>query len=252
MTDLTLSGNNGNPTMTSREIADLTGKRHPDVKRDIIKMLNELGKDVRSFAHIYFDSMNREQWEFVLDRYHTEVLITGYDIQRRAAVIDRWFQLESGDSVPRFDVPKTYSGALRLAADAIEKNQLLEETAKEQAFQIKSLQNLFEGGITPFEFAKRLNGVNCQKVNGALEGRGWLYKDPVGSWRASSKARDLYLTERTARVERSSGQAMITATPILLQRGAALLHKLYLHEQLPMKKAWDGTFTHQKTGSDDQ
>ncbi|WP_406706555.1 transcriptional regulator, partial [Sodalis sp.] len=34
-------------------------------------------------------------YEFLLDRRHTEILITGYDVKRRAAVIDRWFVLES-------------------------------------------------------------------------------------------------------------------------------------------------------------
>ncbi|CDG86920.1 conserved hypothetical protein [Xenorhabdus bovienii str. feltiae Florida] len=38
--------------------------------------------------------------EFLLDRRHTEILITGYDIIRRAAVIDRWFDLESGKAIP--------------------------------------------------------------------------------------------------------------------------------------------------------
>ncbi|HIB1530005.1 TPA: Rha family transcriptional regulator, partial [Salmonella enterica subsp. enterica serovar Muenchen] len=31
---------------------------------------------------------------------HTEILITGYDVVRRAAVIDRWFDLESGARHP--------------------------------------------------------------------------------------------------------------------------------------------------------
>ncbi|GFZ62099.1 hypothetical protein PSE10C_37100 [Pseudomonas amygdali pv. eriobotryae] len=58
-------------TMSSREIADLTGKRHPDVKRDIQSMASELQEDVSSFAHIYLDSMNRQQTEYLLDREHT-------------------------------------------------------------------------------------------------------------------------------------------------------------------------------------
>ncbi len=64
--------------MSSREIAELTGKRHPDVKRDIEKTLKDLGEDVSSFAHIYLDTMNREQTEYRLDRELTETLLLGY------------------------------------------------------------------------------------------------------------------------------------------------------------------------------
>lgn len=80
--------------MTSREIADLTGKRHPDVTRDIEKMLVDLQEDVSSFAHIYFDGMNRSQQEYRLDRELTETLLTGYSAILRRKVIARWRELE--------------------------------------------------------------------------------------------------------------------------------------------------------------
>ena len=86
---------NNDITMTSREIAELTGKRHPDVSRDIRLMLNELELDVSSFGRIYFDSMNRQQTEYALDEELTLTLVTGYSIKLRNAVIKRWKQLEN-------------------------------------------------------------------------------------------------------------------------------------------------------------
>ena len=62
--------------MTSREIAELTGKAHFNVLVDVRKMLSELGEDELKFQGIYRDSMNREQVEFHLDRELTEVLLT--------------------------------------------------------------------------------------------------------------------------------------------------------------------------------
>ncbi len=111
--------------------------------------------------------------------------------------------------------------------------------------EIEVLHNLFADGMTPSQFAKRLNGLNCQQMSHELQRRNWLYHDGFG-WRVTSYARDRYLTERQSNIPRSSGQVMLRATPVLLRKGAATLHKLYLAEQLPMKRAWDGRFTHDK------
>ncbi|HDL8225734.1 TPA: transcriptional regulator, partial [Yersinia enterocolitica] len=43
--------------------------------------------------------------EFLLDRRHSEILVSGYDVKRRAAIIDRWHALETGESQPRLSPP---------------------------------------------------------------------------------------------------------------------------------------------------
>ncbi len=88
-------------TMSSREIADLTGKRHDNVKADIRAMLADLKEDVLSFQGIYLDSMNRQQTEYLLDREHTDCLLTGYSAAMRMAVIKRWRELEAQVAQPR-------------------------------------------------------------------------------------------------------------------------------------------------------
>lgn len=108
-------------TMTSREIAEVTGKKHQHVKRDIEKMLEDLQEDVSIFGRIYLDSMNRKQTEYVLDREHTECLVTGYSALLRMKVIKRMHELE--ESVR---IPQTLPEALRLAADLAEQKAELE------------------------------------------------------------------------------------------------------------------------------
>lgn len=88
------SENVSRTTMSSREIANVTGKRHANVKRDIASMLKELKLDVLSFEHIYQDGQNREQVEYMLDREHTDCLLTGYSAPMRMKVIRRWRELE--------------------------------------------------------------------------------------------------------------------------------------------------------------
>lgn len=112
-----------NPTMSSREIAELTGKEHKNVKRDIENMLADLKEDALTFERIYLDSMNRQQNEYVLDREHTECLVTGYNAMLRMKVIKRLHELE-GNQHPA--LPQTLPEALRLAADLAEEKQKLE------------------------------------------------------------------------------------------------------------------------------
>ena len=108
-------------TMSSREVAELTGKRHTDVKRDIEVMMAQLNDDVSKFAYTYLDSMNRTQTEYLLDRDHVECLLAGYSAVIRMKVIRRLRELEDKNQIPQ-----TLPEALRLAADLAEEKQQLE------------------------------------------------------------------------------------------------------------------------------
>ena len=57
-------------------------------------MFASLNLDALKFEHIYFDSMNRQQTEYLLDEELTMTLVTGYNIVLRNRVIKRWKELE--------------------------------------------------------------------------------------------------------------------------------------------------------------
>lgn len=130
-TDLNLNTNAAAPrfqvaqnvarTMSSREIAELTGKRHDNVLADIRGMLKALKIDALSFQGIYLDAMNRQQTEYLLDREHTDCLLTGYSVPMRMKVIRRWHELEQALATPP-SLP-SYAETLRLYADQIEQTQ---------------------------------------------------------------------------------------------------------------------------------
>ncbi len=82
-------------TMSSREIAELTGKKHMHVMRDIRNMLEALGKDVTSFGSIFQDTYGRDQNEYRLDRELTMTLVSGYDIPLRHRVVTKLAELEA-------------------------------------------------------------------------------------------------------------------------------------------------------------
>lgn len=82
-------------TMSSREIAELTGKQHAHILRDIRVMLEAL-KDDPVLDHVREDKDSRGYTsQFHLDRELTETLITGYSIPLRRRVIKRLHELEA-------------------------------------------------------------------------------------------------------------------------------------------------------------
>lgn len=81
-------------TMSSLEIAELTGKRHDAVLRDTRVMLEGLNLADHSFVGGYKDPNNQERPLFNLTRDLTETLITGYNIPLRHKVVVRLRELE--------------------------------------------------------------------------------------------------------------------------------------------------------------
>ena len=120
---LTQFGNSEQKTMSTRVIADLTEKRHDHVKRDCEVMFTSLNLDASKFGGIYFDSMNRQQTEYLLDEELTMTLVTGYNVVLRNRVIKRWKELENQSPVNLPDYPT----ALRLYADQLEITARIEQ-----------------------------------------------------------------------------------------------------------------------------
>jgi len=109
-------------TMSSREIAEFTGKRHDHVMRDIKKMLLDLyPAGAPNFGGTYLSEQNKELPLFNLDRKHTDCLLTGYSAIARMKVIERWHELESNQSP---QLPQSFAEALQLAADQAKQLEL--------------------------------------------------------------------------------------------------------------------------------
>ena len=86
--------------MTSREIADLTGKEHFNVKRDIRSMLDELGIDALSFEGMSQDAYGRPLEIFALPKDLTITLVSGYSVVMRHRIVTRWMELEASRGQP--------------------------------------------------------------------------------------------------------------------------------------------------------
>lgn len=137
---------------------------------------------------------------------------------------------------------------LQIAMESEKARLMLTAQVEQQATKIHSLENLFKEGMTHTQFCKGLNGVNVMQVGNYLESRSWLYNESKSGTRhrVGSYARDKYMTEHQVEVTPHGKDPFISYTPVLLKKGATRLYDLYLAGELPMKKTWDGLFTHDK------
>ena len=87
-------------TMSSLEIAALTGKEHYNVLRDIRNMLEELDLKPLSFEGLVKMPSGQTSTTFNLPKHECMVLVTGYSIKLRSAVLRRWQELEDAQRAP--------------------------------------------------------------------------------------------------------------------------------------------------------
>ncbi len=103
-------------TMSSREIAELTGKDIAHVHRDIRVMLEQL-EDDPELDQVREDKDARGYSTcFHLTKNLSMTLVAGYNVKLRKAIIDRWQELEAVAAKPQHVIPQTLTEALRLMA----------------------------------------------------------------------------------------------------------------------------------------
>lgn len=126
-------------TMSSREIAELTGKEHKNVLADARRMLDELEIQPAEFSARYIDAKGEPRLEFRLPKDLTLTLVSGYSVALRHRIVTRWMELEEQQpQAPAFALPKTFAEALRLSADLQEANERL---AQEKALAERQRDN---------------------------------------------------------------------------------------------------------------
>lgn len=164
-------------TMTSREIAELTGKQHKHVLRDIDELLKalspELGLGYKSST--YKDATGKENRMYLMDRDSSICLVSGYDANARMRIIKRWQELESQQTT--FKIPKTMSEALQLAADQAKQIEYQNEqievmTPKAEYYdQLLGSDELIDG-----EMAAKTLRTSRNKLYSFLKQRGVITK----------------------------------------------------------------------------
>jgi phage antirepressor YoqD-like protein len=218
----------GTLTMSSRDIADLSGKRHDNVMRDIRTMLIELYGEggVLNFE----ETVQRENPSggapipskaFLLPKRETLILVSGYNLSMRAKIIDRWQELEAQASKSTSLVPQSLPEALRLAADMAEQKAKAEAELALVAPKAQALDRLAtasQGSFCIRDAAKNLQ-VQEKWLRSFLIQQRWIYRRPMGSelLAYSDKIQSGLMEHKITTGEKSDGtewtntQARITA-----------------------------------------
>ena len=176
-------------TMSSLEIADLTGKRHDHVMVDIGKMLSDLGKAAPDFSGTAFYEVNnakRERKIYNLPKRETLILVSGYSVAMRARIIDRWQELEEANKNKGIFMPNFSDPVEAAIAWANEKriSQMLEQKIEEQKPKVEFAETVerSDGTLSIGEFAKLLPKewkIGRNKLFKWLRDNKYLMKDNV-------------------------------------------------------------------------
>lgn len=106
--------------MSSRQIAEETGKEHFHVMRDLRALKNQLGPMFKGSIQNWIHPQNGQSYEeFLIDKDTCLTLLLGYDAVARMKVVKRWQELEAqaAPTLPDFSNPVA---AARAWADAKE------------------------------------------------------------------------------------------------------------------------------------
>jgi phage antirepressor YoqD-like protein len=104
------------PTMSSREIAELLEKQHSNIKISA-ERLTEKGV-IGTLALQEFTHNGNTYTEYLLNKRDSLILVAQNSPEFTARIVDRWQELEAQQMAA---VPQTFAAALRLAAEQAEK-----------------------------------------------------------------------------------------------------------------------------------
>ncbi|MDR5616857.1 phage antirepressor KilAC domain-containing protein [Arsenophonus sp.] len=242
----TLAVTTQNVTMSSSEIAELTGKKKADVHVDIWNMLFQLysiSKDDGFFYHVKNQLVTIKEGiyvtfdvrgyvsEFSIDRYHSEVLVTGYDVKRRAAVIKPWFCLETSQVNPIVDPmvalndPAVMRGLLLNYSEKIlERDHQIEEMKPDVAALERIAKS--DGAMCVTDAAKQLQ-IRPKALFDFLSGNKWIYRRLGSPWIGyQDKIQQGLIEHKVTTITRTDGINETKTQVRITSKGIAKLAKL--------------------------
>lgn len=225
-------------TMTSLQIAEVTGKMHKDVLEAIRNMEPAWIKITgRKFPlSEYKDSTGRSLPMYQLNKTECLYVATKFNDEARAKLVIRWEELER-ERMGSFRIPQNFSEALRLAAEQAERVE-----AQQKQIEALKPKALFADAVSTSdrsclvaELAKILqqNGVNIGqnrlfdwlRKNGYLCSKGEYYNQPT----QRAMEMGLFEVKKTA-INKPDGSVLVSCTTKVTGKGQVYFVNKFLDE----------------------
>ncbi len=230
-------------TITSREIAELTGKMHKhvlDAIRNMEQSWVKVGQPNFRLSE-YKDPTGRRLPQFELNKKECLYIATKFNDEARARLIIRWEELETKAQTVDFSNPNTVLQLVQNWADEQKKREIAEQQVriKEEQLQLqgkvieqntpkvnyfdKVLQS--ESAYTTTQIAKEL-GITATSLNLRLRNLQIQYKQS-GTWVLYQKYQNQGYTKTRTYTYNNNGETRTTMLTVWTEKG-----RLFIHSQI--------------------
>ncbi len=212
-------------TMTSREIAEYTGKRHSDVMEAIRTMEPAWEKvNGRKFPLVkYKDAKGEMRPEYQLSKTECLYIATKFNDEARARLILRWEELEQES---KHSLPQSFSEALMLAAQQAQELEQKELQLQAQAPKVRFAEAVETStrSCLVAELAKIItqNGyeIGQNRLFKWLRGQGYLGKQGEYYNLPTQRAMEMGLFEvKKTSISKPDGTVLVSTTPKVTGKG---------------------------------
>lgn len=226
-------------TMTSREIAELLGKQHSNIKISAERLV--AAGVIGTLAAQEFTHNGNAYTEYLLNKRDSLILVAQNCPEFTARIVDRWQELEAGVApVLNMRDPRQMAMA---ALQLIEVNQELQATIEQQqrkitedAPKVDGYERIAksDGSMCITDAAKTLQ-VQPRKLAALLQERHWIYRRPMGSGFLAYQDRIQagYLEHKVTTGEKGDGSewsnTQVRVTPRGLTKLADVIRQVGMH-----------------------
>lgn len=237
-------------TISSVQIAEITGKQHSNVMRDIRNIVEQLQNEgeFRFELAEYADTQGKKRPMYLLTKKDSLLLASGYDVVLRAKIINRWEELETKQRQTEVALPQTYLEALKALVAAEEEKQRVIEDNKRLSEDVSYKEDVIIGLVNNIDLATKR-----QRITQIVRYKSKLYKERYKMlYKEFELKYHVDLDKRIASANTQSIKPKIRNTMDYIDRVMGMIPQLYEiackvfeNDVEELKKEWNSTITRQ-------